>query len=111
MSKSKTIMIDDVEYIRKSDAQASIEGDVKIVILQRGWIFVGIFERDGSDCKLRDASIIRRWGTENKGLGEIAKNGPTAKTVLDKANGLVQFDYLTVVAMVDCDRAKWESAL
>ena len=40
---------------------ANEESPIKIVILQRGWCMVGRFERDGSDCKLRDAAVIRQW--------------------------------------------------
>ena len=109
MSEPKTLRINEVDYIRKD--RLDIVGDVKIVILQRGWVFVGRFKRTGSDCTLTDAANIRKWGTEGKGLGEIAKNGPTARTQLDTMHGIVSFDYLTVVAMVDCDGDKWKSVL
>ena len=85
-------------------------GEVKIVILQRGWVMVGRFERNGSDCKLHGASVIRSWGT-TKGLGEIAGNGPTSSTKLDPTNGVVEFDYLTVVATLACEDKKWEKYL
>jgi hypothetical protein len=85
------------------------ENEIKIVILQRGWVMVGRFSRVGSDCKLHDASVIRIWGT-TRGLGEIAQNGPTEKTILDKC-GTVEFDYLTVVAAISCEAKKWENAL
>lgn len=98
----KTVIIDDTEY-----APLTTTGDVKIVILQRGWCMVGRFERSGSDCKLHSASVIRKWGT-TKGLGEIAKDGPTSDTMLDNCNGLVEFDYLTVVAMISCNESKWK---
>lgn len=101
----KTVIIDDTEY-----APLTTTGDVKIVILQRGWVMVGRFERNGSDCKLFNASVIRSWGTK-KGLGEIAKDGPTKDTVLDPCNGLVEFDYLTVVATISCDEKSWKKEL
>lgn len=71
---------------------------------------VGRFERKESECKLFDASVIRNWGA-TKGLGEIAENGPTASTKLDKCNGLVEFDYLTVVASISCNEENWEKVL
>lgn len=101
------ITVDGIDYYSE---KPEISGDVKIVILQRGWSMVGRFERTGSDCKLHDASVIRVWGT-TKGLGEIAKDGPTSTTKLDKCNGLVEFDYLTVVASISCDSKKWEKSL
>jgi len=107
----ETITINNVDYVRKdSVCEKEISGDIKIVILQRGWVMVGRFERNGSDCKLHNASVIRLWGT-TKGLGEIAKNGPTDKTILDKCYGIVEFDYLTVVAMVTCEENQWKRKL
>lgn len=87
-----------------------IESSIKIVILQRGWVYIGKFERTGSDCLLTKASVIRRWGT-TKGLGEITKDGPTSNTVLDPVNGPVRFDYLTVVATLDCNDEVWKKEL
>ena len=83
--------------------------EIKIAILQRGWVYVGRFERLGNDCKLTDAKNIRRWGT-TRGLGEIAKNGPTLSTILDDY-GTVEFDYLTVVNLISCSQDKWETVL
>lgn len=107
--KPDTLMIDDVKYVR-ADTTQEITGDIKIVILQRGWIMVGKFERNGSDCKLHNASVIRSWGTKD-GLGEIAKGGPTSSTKLDKCFGVVEFDYLTVVASIACDQKEWAGKL
>jgi hypothetical protein len=104
------LTINGTKYIREDIVtKQEVVGDIKIVILQRGWVMVGRFERNGSDCKLHNASVIRSWGT-TKGLGEIALK-PTKDTKLDKCNGLVQFDYLTVVAMVDCDEKGWKGEL
>ena len=108
MTKPKTIEVDGVTYY--ADKPKQNEGDIKIVILQRGWVMVGRFERKGSECKLHDASVIRTWGT-TKGLGEIAEDGPTTSTQLDKCNGLVEFDYLTVIATIACNKSKWSSVL
>ena len=102
--------VNGVIYIPKSEVVADIEGDVKIVILQRGWAMVGILERNGPSCKLRKSSTIRRWGTEH-GLGQIAKDGPTTETKLDKNNGIVEFDWLTVVASIACEESKWKNEL
>lgn len=97
-----TVTINGIQY-----APVNANGQTKIVVLQRGWVMVGKFERTGSDCKLHNASVIRNWGT-TKGLGEIAANGPTKDTKLDKTNGLVEFDYLTVVATIGCNDDKWD---
>ena len=104
----KTIEVNGVTYY--SDKPKTSSGNVKIVILQRGWCMVGRFERKENECKLSDASVIRTWGT-TKGLGEIAEGGPTTSTKLDKCNGLVEFDYLTVVASIECNEKNWEKSL
>lgn len=104
----KTITVNGETYY--SEPKQQFDGPIKIVILQRGWVMVGRFERTGSDCKLHDASVIRVWGT-TKGLGEIAKGGPTKTTILDKTYGVVEFDYLTVVATIACSEDKWKSVL
>jgi hypothetical protein len=97
------VTVNGVDYFKQET------GDIKIVILQRGWVMVGRLSREGNDCTLRDASVIRVWGT-TKGLGEIALGGPTSSTKLDKA-GVVQFDYLTTVATISCEASKWEKSL
>ena len=74
------MVIDGKTYVPEESVQP-IDGDVKIVILQRGWCFVGYLERNGDDCKLTKANVIRRWGT-TKGLGELALNGPLSNTCL-----------------------------
>jgi hypothetical protein len=77
----------------------------QIVIAQRGWVFVGDVARDGDDVTISNAQNVRRWGT-TKGLGEIAKNGPTPSTVLDDF-GTVHLHALAIVAALDCEATKW----
>ena len=79
--------------------------DVRIVVLQRGWVYIGAFSRGTTgECVLENASCIRRWGT-SKGLGELV-NGPLPNTALDAA-GTVRFHELAVVNTIDVDGAKW----
>jgi hypothetical protein len=109
MTKENEIEVNGVKYLRKDSvkSQKEFNGKTKIVILQRGWIMVGKLERKGAECKLHNASVIRTWGT-TKGIGEIAENGVTATTKLDKCFGVVEFDYLTVVATIACNELKWK---
>lgn len=92
--------------LQGSEQKQEFTGDVKIVILQRGWVMVGRLEKKGSECKLHNASVIRTWGT-TKGLGELS-NGPTPSTKLDKCNGAVEFHELTVIAMLSCNNENWK---
>lgn len=100
------IQINGVAYVPRGTEKVQYAGEIKIVILQRGWVMVGRFEKNGSECKLHGASVIRNWGT-TKGLGEIAASGPTGSTKIDATNGLVEFDALTVVASISCNAAAW----
>lgn len=85
---------------------AKLKSNIKIVILQRGWVYVGRFFEGKDEMRLEGAKCIRRWGT-TKGLGEIV-SGPTTSTVLDPA-GTVRFHPMTVVAMLDTEGDKWSA--
>ena len=86
-----------------------VDRGICIVILQRGWVMVGHLKQKGHECVLEKASVIRSWGTSN-GLGEIVLNGPTSSTKLDKC-GFVRFHELTSIAIMECNKEKWESKL
>lgn len=107
MAKPETITIDDVKYIRADSVPKApnTDGKLRIVILNRGWNLVGYFTQEGSQCKLTNAAVIRRWGT-TKGLGQIAENGVTKATILDKCPD-VRFHELGMVASIDCVEEKW----
>ena len=103
----KEVEINGVLYVPKDSVQLKeFTGDIKIVILQRGWIYIGRFERNGNDCKLHNAYNIRTWGT-TKGLCELV-NGATSSTKLDKCEGIVEFDWLTVVHSITANPEKWK---
>ena len=80
--------------------------ETRIFVLQRGWVVVGKIVELGHRVKLFPAGNIRRWGTTN-GLGELAANGPTAKTVIDPLPLGALFNELTVVLELPCDDTKW----
>ena len=82
--------------------------DIRIAVLQRGWVLVGHYSREEDRCKLTDASVIRRWGTR-KGLGELVQ-GPLNGTVLDKC-GTVEFEAITGIMTIQCEADKWEHSL
>lgn len=86
----------------------AVNSDVRIVIAQRGWVFVGRFSREDYEIVLRDAKNVRRWGTE-KGLGEMY-DGPKAETVLDEA-GTVRLHPLQIIATIEVDAKAWAKHL
>lgn len=106
----ETIEVNGKTYYSEKPSNVEFNGEYKIVILQRGWVMIGKLERSGSDCKLHNASVIRNWGTK-KGLGELASEGKKKDTILDPCGGLVEFDYLTVIATISVDEGKWAKEL
>ena len=77
----------------------------QIVILDRGFVYVGDVEVSGDWLVITNASNVRRWGTK-KGLGELASGGPTASTQLDPTPTL-RAPLRAVIGMIQCEAAKW----
>jgi hypothetical protein len=97
-------------YVLKNSVKAEPKNsNIKIAILQRGWVMIGRYSEDGDKCSLENAYVIRSWGT-TKGVGELALNGKQSGTKLDKA-GSVTFNKLTVVALIDCEESLWTAEL
>ena len=86
--------------------QEQIAGNLKIVVLQRGWVLIGRMSENGTRCTLKNAKVIRRWGT-TKGLGELALAGKKKDTILDDTHGVVEFDILTMVLSIAAKESVW----
>ena len=115
MSKPETIRIDEVEYVRKDSLpRQSVTTDgvtdhgIQIVVLDRGFVYVGRVKTDRDWCYIDDASNIRIWGT-TKGLSELV-NGPTSSTKLDKA-GSVKAHIKSLIHLIACKEAAWNTKL
>ncbi len=76
-----------------------------IVVLDRGFVYVGHVEHDGDWCVIKNARNIRRWGTQH-GLGELALQGPQSETKLDDV-GTVRAPARAVISLIDTEAAKW----
>lgn len=99
-----SLVIDGTQFVR-ADTVPTTPTEWRIVIAQRGWVFVGRYEQDGDNVTLHQASVVRTWGT-TKGLGELALTGKTSKTVCDPA-GTVRMHALGVVATLDTAHTSW----
>lgn len=97
------------EIYIKEGSQEPKNSDIKIVVLQRGWVMIGRYKKDGDIVTLENASVIRQWGT-TKGLGQLALDGKQTATKLDTA-GHVEFHVLTIVATINCNDSKWDKEL
>ena len=79
-----------------------------IVVLDRGFVYVGKVTVDGDWCLIEKAQNIRAWGT-TKGLGELV-NGPMPNTKLD-AVGNVRAPIRAVISIIDANGEAWNGAL
>jgi len=104
MSAPESITIDDVKYIR-DDAVPDTKGDVKIVVADRGFVYVGHVTEEENYLVLTEAHNIRVWGT-TKGLGELV-NGATSTTKLDKV-GTVRIPFRAVISVIDVVASSWK---
>lgn len=112
MSKTNIneLEVNGVVYVPKGNESTEPKNsNIKICVLQRGWIMIGRYSQANDTITLENAYVIRTWGT-TKGLGELALDGKQSSTKLDKA-GHVEFHILTVVATINCDDTKWNSEL
>lgn len=103
MSQPTVISIDGTDYIRK-DSVRQFDGDVKIVVLDRGFVYVGAVKIEGDFVNISGAKNIRVWGT-TKGLGELV-SGPLANTKLDPV-GTVRAPIRALISLIDVDAKKW----
>ena len=76
-----------------------------IVVLDRGFVYVGDIHHDGEWCVISNASNIRVWGT-SEGLGQLARSGPLENTKLDKV-GTVRAPARAIIHMIDTESSKW----
>lgn len=104
MSKPETMMIDEVLYVR-ADTQTKCDGEIKIVVADRGFVYIGHVELTADYAIIRKANNIRVWGT-TKGLGELV-GGPTGSTKLDKV-GTVRVPNRAVISIIDVEQSKWK---
>ena len=83
----------------------------QIVVLDRGFVYVGHTTIDGDMIKIAGARCIRRWGTDpaRPGLAYLAANGPTKNTKLDGAVFL-SAPMRAVILLIDVqEEEKWAS--
>ena len=102
MSK-ESIELDEVtikgrRYIPADSGKPAEIGEKRIIVADRGWVFVGACDdhADGS-VTIRGAKNIRRWGT-TAGLGQLV-NGPLSSTVADDY-GTVRVTPIAQIAVI-----------
>jgi hypothetical protein len=103
------IQINGENYIKESDVQELPNykpSPVQILVLNRGWVVIGNVSESGSKTIVQNASVIRKWGTEN-GLGELAQKGKLSNTVLDSCPDIT-VETVNIVLTMNCNQNKWK---
>lgn len=103
MNTPNSIKIDNVEYVR-ADSQPKPDGEYKIVVLDRGFVYVGAVKVEGDFVVIQNAKNLRVWGT-TKGLGELV-SGPLSETKLDRV-GTVKAPLRALISLIDVEQGKW----
>lgn len=81
------------------------ESKLQIAVLDRGFVYVGKVSRQGDELIIEDAKNVRRWGTD-RGLGQLASEGPQEKTVLDPTPTITA-PLRALIHLIDCEPSKW----
>ena len=96
----REIVVDGVKYVPKEDF-----GPIKIVVLERGFHYIGRVESDIDDnVTIRGARSLIRWGTSEH-LGQLV-NGPLPNTQLG-ASCTVQVREDKIVHMIEVTQDGW----
>ena len=90
---------------KPSTSCATVDGGVRIVVLQRGWVVVGHYYAEGDQVRIEKCSVIRLWGT-TRGLAQLANEGPQPNTKLEDC-ATVRVHALAIVCSFDCNQEKW----
>jgi len=85
---------------------ATPDPPTKIVVLDRGFVYVGRVTLEPDWCVITGAKNIRYWGT-TRGLGQLALEGPTASTKLDPV-GTIRAPMRAVISILDTESALWK---
>lgn len=89
----------------KASNGATESHGLQIVIMDRGFVFVGDVSIDGEWVVISNAKNVRRWGT-TKGLGQLAVEGPQPETKLDMG-GTVKAPLRSLVGLIKCEASSW----
>ena len=92
---NKTITIDGVEYVEKTESYK--ESEHICVIADRGWIFEG-YREDENGYKLSNAHVVRKW-MNGRGIGGLAKAEYKDEYTLDEL-GSVSVRPEAVIAVI-----------
>jgi len=77
-----------------------------VIVLDKGFVYVGACRRDEDLLYMDNARNITRWGT-TEGLHQIVNGGPTKNTSLTPASN-VRVPWHAVISLHTTERKLWE---
>ena len=80
--------------------------DLKIVVLDKGFVYVGYFTDNGDTIRIDNARCCRVWGT-TRGLAQLANEGPSGSTKLDDMTTVIAPKH-PLIHTLDCEESKWK---
>lgn len=89
-----------------SENEKKEEPQIRIVVLQSGWVHVGPYVRNGLYTMMPWSACIRKWGSSH-GLGQLAASGPTDQTILDW-QPKIEFHTLTEIQSMVVSPKVWK---
>lgn len=95
-------------FLCMQNMQQQEELGVQLVVVDRGFVYVGKTSVDHEWVYMTNAKCVRKWGT-TKGLGELS-GGPTKNTLLDEAGNL-RIPKRAVISLITCEESSWNSKL
>lgn len=78
------------------------QGQLTVVVHQRGWVMIGYLTRDGDLFVFNDSRTLINWGTTNMGIERLAEIGPTKETKYSTNKSKDRFHVLTPIRMLEC---------
>lgn len=81
--------------------------DLAIVVVDRGFVYIGYVETRNEMCIIRECRNIRRWGTE-RGLAQLVNDGPTSESRIDPAMKSVHIPMRAVISIINVEKSAWK---
>ena len=79
-----------------------------VVVLDRGFVYVGDCHRDGDLLVMPAGRNIRYWGTD-KGLHQLVVSGPTKDSKVD-APAIVRIPWRAIISLHCTEEALWKKS-
>ena len=89
-------------------AEPTIDHGLQIVVLDRGFVYIGYVKTAAGWVHITNAWNIRRWGT-TEGLGQLV-NGPLSGTTLDRVGNVRVPDH-ALIHLIAVEEEQWTSRL